>query len=295
MFNIIGKRKIYFLASGLVTLLGLVFFFVFGLNWGIDFRGGTLWELKFPSEASNREISEYLQSLNLDKVDIREAEGNKMLKFRNLEAWEYDTIFNDLKERFPKIEEISYETIGPVVSREIKDKAILTLILSSLGIVLYVAWAFRKVSRPVSSWQFGVVAIAALLHDLLVMLAVFVFLGKSLGVAIDSFFITAMLTVLGYSVNDTIVIFDRIRERLKFKFDEPFEATVNKSINETLTRSLVTGMNALFVLLVLFLFAGESIRWFMLAMMVGIATGTYSSIFIASPLLVVWYNWWRKK
>jgi len=295
MPDIIGKRKFYFIFSGALTLLGIIFFFVFGLNWGIDFKGGTLWELKFPTGVDNTAIREFLPTLNLGEVSVRDSEGNKMLQFRSLESGEHDLTLANLKQKFGNVEEISYETIGPTIGKEIKGKAYLTIILSSIAIILYIAWAFRKVSRPVSSWRFGVVAIIALIHDLLVMLSVFVILGKFLDVAIDSFFITAMLTVLGYSVNDTIVIFDRIRERLKSKADEPFETLVNTSINETMTRSLVTGMNAILVLFALFLFGGASIHWFMLAMLAGIVTGTYSSIFIASPLLVVWYNFLHKR
>lgn len=295
MFNIIGKRKFYFIFSGALTLIGIILFFIFGINWGIDFKGGTLWELKFPSGVDNTAIREFWPTLNLGDVSVRESEGNKMLQFRSLEQGEYDITLASLKQKFGDVEEISYETIGPTIGEEIKGKAYLTIILSSIAIILYIAWAFRKVSQPVSSWRFGVVAIVALVHDLLVMLTVFVVLGKFLGVAIDSFFITAMLTVLGYSVNDTIVIFDRIRERLKLKADEPFEILVNKSVNETMTRSLVTGMNAILVLFALFLFGGASIHWFMLAMLIGIITGTYSSIFIASPLLVVWYNFSRRR
>ncbi len=295
MPDIIGKRKFYFIFSGAITLIGIIFFFIFGLNWGIDFKGGTLWELKFPVAVDNTAIREFLPTLNLGEVSVRDSEGNKMLQFRSLESGEHDLTLANLKQKFGNVEEISYETIGPTIGKEIKGKAYLTIILSSIAIILYIAWAFRKVSRPVSSWRFGVVAIIALIHDLLVMLSVFVILGKFLDVAIDSFFITAMLTVLGYSVNDTIVIFDRIRERLKSKADEPFETLVNTSINETMTRSLVTGMNAILVLFALFLFGGASIHWFMLAMLAGIVTGTYSSIFIASPLLVVWYNFLHKR
>lgn len=295
MLNIIGRRKIYFIASGAITLIGVILFFIFGINWGIDFRGGTLWELKFSENTDNAAIRDFWPSLNLGDLTLRESEGNKMLQFRNLEEGEHSAAFSALGEKFGNIEEISYETVGPTIGQEIKNKAYLTVLLSSLAIILYIAWAFRKVSRPISSWRFGIVAIIALIHDLLVMLTVFVVLGKFLGVAIDSFFITAMLTVLGYSVNDTIVIFDRIRERLKLKTDEPFSVLVNTSINETMTRSLVTGMNAILVLLALFFFGGASIHWFMLAMLVGVVTGTYSSIFIASPLLVVWYNWGKNR
>ncbi|MDP2918110.1 MAG: protein translocase subunit SecF [bacterium] len=294
MLNIIGRRKIYFIASGVITLTGLILFFIFGINWGIDFRGGTLWELKFPDGIDNAAIREFWPSLNLGEMTLRDSEGNKMLQFRNLEEGERQAALAAFSEKFGDAEEISFETVGPTIGKEIKDKAYLTVLLSSIAIILYIAWAFRKVSRPISSWRFGVVAIIALIHDLLVMLTVFVFLGKFWGVAVDSFFITAMLTVLGYSVNDTIVIFDRIRERLKLKNDEPFSVLVNTSINETMTRSLVTGMNAILVLLALFFFGGASIHWFMLAMLIGVITGTYSSIFIASPLLVVWYNWSKK-
>jgi len=293
MFNIIGRRKIYFIISGVITLIGVILFFIFGINWGIDFRGGTLWELKFSQTADNAMLREFWSSLNLGDLNLRDSEGNKMLQFRNLEEGERSVALTAIREKFGNVEEISYETVGPTIGKEIKDKAYLTVLLSSCAIILYIAWAFRKVSRPISSWRFGVVAIIALIHDLLVMLTVFVVLGRFLNAAIDSFFITAMLTVLGYSVNDTIVIFDRIRERLKLKNDEPFSVLVNTSINETMTRSLVTGMNAILVLLALFFFGGASIHWFMLAMLVGVITGTYSSIFIASPLLVVWYNWGR--
>ncbi len=290
MYQIIPKKKIFFSISGVVILVGLVSLLVFGLNFGIDFRGGTLWELKFSKDVSNDQIRESLGDFDLGEIRIRESDKGKMIKFRSLKHGERDLIFEGLKQGFGEIEELSFETIGPVIGREIKEKAIIALIVASAAIVLYVAWAFRKVSKPVSSWQFGATAIITLLHDLAIMFTVFVLLGRFLDVEINTFFITALLAVLGYSVNDTIVVFDRIRERLQLKADEPFEDLVNKSINGTLIRSLNTSITTLLVLLAIFLFGGESIRFFVLAMIVGVLAGTYSSIFIASPLLTVWYN-----
>jgi len=295
MYQIIPKKKIFFSISGIIILLGLVFFLVFGLNFGIDFRGGTFWELKF-TEVQNDRLRESLESFSLGEVRIRESDNGKMIKFRSLKHGERDLIFDKLKQEFGEIEELSFETIGPVIGREIKEKALISLILASVAIVLYVAWAFRKVSKPVSSWQFGVTAIITLLHDLAIMFTVFVLLGKFLDVEINTFFITAMLAVLGYSVNDTIVVFDRIRERLRLRAtDEPFNILVNKSVNETLIRSLNTSITTLLVLLAIFLFGGTSIRFFVFAMIIGVLAGTYSSIFIASPLLTVWHGLGRRR
>src|SRR6185436_17724194 len=167
--------------------------------------------------------------------------------------------------------------------------------LVSLGIILYIAYAFRKVARPITSWQFGVAAIVALLHDLLVVLGVFSLLGHFKGIEIDSLFVTAMLTVLGFSVHDTILVFDRIRENLRVYSSQPLDFVVNHSISQTIVRSLNTSVTVLLVLLALLLFGGESIKYFVLALFIGIITGTYSSIFVASPILVIWQRWRMRK
>jgi preprotein translocase subunit SecF len=169
------------------------------------------------------------------------------------------------------------------------------LILVSLGIVFYIAYAFRKVARPITSWQFGVAAIIALVHDLLIVLGIFSLLGHFHGVEIDSLFVTAMLTVLGFSIHDTIVVFDRVRENLKIYAGQSIEFVVNHSITQTLVRSLNTSLTVLFVLLALLLFGGETIRYFVLALFIGIIAGTYSSIFVAAPILVLWQQWKQRK
>jgi preprotein translocase subunit SecF len=194
------------------------------------------------------------------------------------------------------IQEMRFESIGPVIGEELKDKAIRAIIAVLVAIILYIAWAFRKVSEPVSSWKYGVTAIIALAHDVIIPTGIFVVLGQILGIELDILFVTALLTILGFSVNDTIVVFDRTRENLaRDHHQHDFEFIVNKSVNETIRRSIITSVTTFVVLLAIYLFGGESIKYFVLALMVGVVVGTYSSIFLASPLLVVWEHFSRRK
>ena len=186
-------------------------------------------------------------------------------------------------------EELSFETVGPTVGQELKQRSITALIIVLLAIIAYISFTFRKVSKPVPSWRYGVVAVVALLHDVLIPIGVFAVLGHYLDVKIDILFVTAALTVLGFSIHDTIVVFDRIRENIIRHPGKTFEETVNKSVNQTLARSINTSLTALIVLLAVFLFGGVTIKYFVLMLILGIVCGTYSSIFIASPLLVSWY------
>ena len=189
-----------------------------------------------------------------------------------------------------------FDTIGPTIGKVLRTQSFVAIGLTAAGIVLYLSWAFRHVSKPVASWKYGVVAVSAFIHDVTIPVGVFAFLGHFYGVTIDSLFITALLTVMGFSVHDTIVIFDRIRENLaKLKRPESYEATVNRSVNETIARSINTSLTVLIVLLAIFLFGGVTTRFFALALMIGIIFGTYSSIFVASPLLVIWQQWTEKK
>lgn len=186
------------------------------------------------------------------------------------------------------IEEKRIETIGPAISTYLRERAWQAALLVIIAIVLFIAYAFRRVSRPVKSWKFGVTAIVALVHDMVITMGVFVLLGYFMGVEVGIPFVVALLTILGYSVNDTIVVFDRIREKIIKRGSDKFDETVNIGVNETLVRSVNTSITTLIVLFGLFLFGGESIKYFALALIIGIALGTYSSIFLASPLLVVW-------
>ncbi|MCK5413596.1 MAG: protein translocase subunit SecF [Candidatus Pacebacteria bacterium] len=193
------------------------------------------------------------------------------------------------------IEEKRADIIGPVIGNELKSTAKLAIVIALIAIVLYIGWAFRKVSKPVSSFKYGIIATIALFHDVIITLGVFSVLGYLYNVEVGISFVAALLAILGYSVNDTIVVFDRTRENLLKARDDDFEKTVNKSINETLVRSINTSFTTLLVLFTLFLFGGETIKYFIVALIVGITAGTYSSIFIASPLLVTWQKWSARK
>jgi preprotein translocase subunit SecF len=223
------------------------------------------------------------------------GETGVLIKTAVLPQGAHEKILAALKEKTGDFQEKRFESIGPIIGQELRKDAAWQLILVSLGIVLYIAYAFRRIQRPITSWKFGWAAVIALLHDLLVVLGVFSILGHYKGIEVDSMFVTAMLTVLGFSVHDTIVVFDRIRENLKIYAGQPIEFVINHSITQTIVRSLNTSLTVLFVLLAMLLFGGDSIRYFVLALFIGIITGTYSSIFVASPLLVVWQKWSARK
>ena len=193
------------------------------------------------------------------------------------------------------VREKRFESIGPTVGVELKRRAGIAIFSALLAIILYIAWAFRKVSRPISSWKYALIAIAALLHDITIPAGIFAFLGYLKGVEVDALFISAILTILGFSVHDTIVVFDRIRENLGKFFNRPFEEIVAKSVSETLARSLNTSLTTLFVLTAVLIFGGETVRYLALALSLGIFFGTYSSICIASPLLIAWERWQQRK
>jgi preprotein translocase subunit SecF len=208
---------------------------------------------------------------------------------RQIDEEKHQEILRALKDRMPEIEELRFETVGPTIGKTLRQKAIASLVGVLVVIALYIAWAFRQVSRPVSSWKYGLITLLTLFHDILAPIGLFSFLGHYYQVEIDSQFIVALLVVMGFSVHDTIVVFDRIRENLrKAPKGEEFEATVNRSVNETLVRSVNTSLTVLLVLGALYFVGPNSLRHFVLALLVGIAVGTYSSIFLASPLLVDW-------
>lgn len=303
-FPIIKLRKIWYTISGLALIASVVMLFVWGLKFSIDFTGGSLIELTFENNRpSVQEIQDSLANMNLGEVLIQPS-GDKdvLIRLQNLTEEEHQQLLETLNNTFaPKkgetvVHENRYESVGPIVGKELKDKAILALIFAIIFIIAYIAYAFRKVSKPVESWKFGVTAILALIHDTLIIIGVFAFLGKFFNVEVGAMFATALLTILGFSVHDTIVVFDRTRENLFSNRDRSdFEEIVNKSVNQTIWRSINTSFSTLLVLGAVYFFGGESIKYFTLALILGIIVGTYSSIFIASPLIVDWYKLSLKK
>lgn len=296
--DFIGKRNIFFGISLVVILPGLISLFLWGLNPSIDFVGGTRETFIFPKTVSNQTEGKIVSVYQADKIEVStlQTSGNELIiRSALIDEQQHTKLIQDLVNTVGSFKEASFETIGPTISSEITRNAVEAVVVASVLIVLFIAYSFRTVPKPASSWRFGVTAIAALLHDVLVLLGVFSILGHFLHVEVDSLFVTAVLTVIGFSVHDTIVVYDRIRENLRRMTTTPFAEVVNASIMQTLNRSLNTSFTVLLVLLALLLFGGETIRWFVVALFVGVLSGTYSSIFNASPLLVVWHNRRLKK
>lgn len=290
--NLIKYRNWFFVLSLVIIIPGIIALTIWGLKLGIDFAGGTLWEMKFEKgQIETQQVTQVLNSENAEVSSISQTSQNSFLvRMKVTNEVKIKDVKSKLEADFGKVEDIRLETVGPVISKELTRKAALAVAISILAIVAYVTWAFRQVPKPTSSIAFGICTIIALIHDVIVVVGVFAVLGHFFAIEVDSLFITALLTVIGFSVHDTIVVFDRVRENLKKYDDFPFEEVVNHSIIQTFTRSLNTSLTVVFVLLALLLFGGESIRNFVLALLIGIVSGTYSSIFNASPLLVVWQN-----
>jgi preprotein translocase subunit SecF len=296
--NIVGKRNWYFAFSLLIIIPGLISLFLWGLNLSIDFTGGSEMTFTYPQPVNTQIASSVKDSFAKEKIQIISTlpSGNQLtVRTKPMSDTQDAKIIADLQKNNSKVKQDQFETIGPVIGSEITLDALYAIVGASVLIVLYIAWAFRGVRKPMSSWRFGICAIIALLHDALVVLGIFSLLGHFFGVEVDSLFVTALLTVIGFSVHDTIVVFDRIRENLKRNITGAFPQVVNDSILQTLVRSLNTSLTAILVLFTLLIFGGESIKWFVVAMLIGIASGTYSSIFNASQLLVVWQEWVDKK
>jgi len=290
--DIIGKKYLYFIISLVIIIPGIISLLLFGLKLSIDFTGGSRITLSYPNKVSNQEIKDVKETLNLEKIKTSTVEtSNKLVIIRTepLSQKQHGQLVNGFSKRSKDIKWEQFETIGPTIGKETTENAIKAVILASILIVLYIAWSFRKVPKPASSFRFGVCAIIALIHDILVVVGVFSLLGHFFGVEVDSLFVTALLTVIGFSVHDTIVVFDRIRENLRRLNGISFSKIVNESILQTMSRSLNTSLTVVLVLVALLLFGGESIRWFVVVLLIGIISGTYSSIFNASPLLVVWH------
>ena len=296
--NIIGKKNIYFLISLIVIIPGIVSLVLWGLNLSIDFTGGTRITLSYPTEASQNKINLVRKTLESEKakVSLVEKSNNKIfIRTSPIDQKQNAKFVSEIRKESPKVSEDEFETIGPTIGKETTVNAIKAVALASLLIVIYITYIFRKVPKPASSIRFGISTIIALLHDVFVVLGVFSLLGHFFHVEVDSLFITAILTIIGFSVHDTIVVFDRIRENLAKSGALSFEKVVNDSILQTLGRSLNTSLTVVIVLVALLIFGGESIRWFVVALLIGVVSGTYSSIFNASPILVVWHQWSQKR
>lgn len=289
MTNLMALKQWFFILSTLIILPGAISLILFGLRLGMDFTGGALLEYGLEKPVDKAALKTELSQIGVEVSSVTDSGQNTyIIKTKPINEQKISQVKAKLSEKFGEIKEKRVENVGPIIGAETTRNAFIAVILASIMIVIYLALAFRKVPKPASSWRFGITAVVALLHDVLVVVGLFSILGHFLGVEVDVLFVTALLTVIGFSVHDTIVVFDRIRENLPKHLSKSFTQVANISVAQTLVRSLNTSLTVVFVLLALLLFGGESIKWFVVALLVGIISGTYSSIFNATALLVFW-------
>jgi preprotein translocase subunit SecF len=299
VLDLVSKRYLFFLLSAIVILPGLVSLILpGGIHPGIDFTAGSILTLRFPEPVDQGQLRQAFADLGHPEAIVQRSEDVYLVRTfplaedqrdegGNVIRSERQDIEAGLRQRFGGVEVLGFDSVSPIVAAEIVQKSLLAVLAACVGILAYLSWAFRRVKKP---WRYGVCAVAALVHDALLVLGVFSILGRIFGIELDALFITAVLTVIGFSVHDTIVVFDRIRENLQRYPGETFETVVNHSLTQTLGRSLNTSITVLLTLVTLLLFGGVTIRTFVLALLIGIVAGTYSSIFNASMLLVIWEN-----
>jgi preprotein translocase subunit SecF len=292
---VVRNRKIFYTISVILLAMSVAAVGIFGLRLGIDFKGGSIIEVIYPDGRPDvAEVRTALQSLDVSESIRPTGDDGFIIRMRNISEEEHASVLSILSQsESVRLEEKRFDSIGPVLGKEAAQKSIISIALVIIAIVLYITYAFRHVSEPVSSWKYGLIAIVALAHDVLIPTGVFAVLGYIAGVEVDTLFVTALLVILGFSVHDTIVVFDRVRENLKTAgglAHKKFGDIVGASINETFTRSITTSLTTLFALFVLYFIGPEATKMFSLALIIGIAAGTYSSLFIGSPLLVTFQS-----
>jgi preprotein translocase subunit SecF len=299
LFRFVERKWLYFALSGLLIVPGVVFLLLGGLRLGIEFRGGTLLDARFDPVPATTAVHDVMISLGHGEAVIQGAEGGRLLiRTREMQPKDIADVERALNERFPGAlrEAPSSSVVSPSFSGELVGNAVRSVVFASILIVLLIAFAFRSFGW--AAFRYGIAAIVALLHDAFLVLGLFAILGYFLNVEIDSLFVTAVLTIIGFSVHDTIVVFDRIRENLRLNPGEALNPVINFSVMQTLARSVITSLTVLLTLLALFLFGGYSIRNFALALVVGIVSGTYSSIFNAAQVVSLWQELedaWRRR
>jgi preprotein translocase subunit SecF len=296
MINFTKYSVTYYIVFGILVIASVVSLAMFGLKFGIEFAGGSNMEIQFQAERpTNEAIKGTLSEFNLGEITVQPTGSTgAILKFQGVDENVHQQILSKLNGTY-KVDEKSFQYIGPSVGKELRNSTEIAIVLALIAITIYIAFVFRKVSKPVSSWKYGVASLIALFHDILVPLGVFAVLGHFYNVEITIPIVAALLTILGFSVHDTIVIFDRIRENILRKGMGQFEETVNLSLTQTFGRSISTVFSVLLVLFSLYFFGGDTLKYFALTLIIGITSGAYSSIFIASPLLVSWFKWDQRK
>lgn len=293
---VVTYRKFFYLISTIIILVSLFSIYKWGLNPGIDFKGGSILEVEYTeSRPEQAKVISAIAPLNLDASVRSTGENGYIIRMKDITTSE-KTSLSKILETFGTSTEKRFDSVGPLLGTEALRKSFASVSLVILAIVLFIAFAFRHVSEPISSWKYGIIAVIALIHDVIVPTGAFAILGHYKGYEVDTLFVTALLVVLGFSVHDTIVVFDRVRENLKnYSSKKSFGDIVGESISQTLVRSINTSLTTLLSLVVLYFVGGESTQHFSLALIIGIVAGTYSSIFLGSPLLVTVWKWQEKR
>jgi len=291
MFNIIKKSNYWLVFSGILMALSIFFIAVLGLRWGVDYKGGTIIEATSADPEKLSSIESIFKKKEITGFQIKQASNNQIIiKLPVIDNEKHNELTSAFKEKISDYSETSYSSVGPVISEDLTRRSIMAVILASLGIIIYIAYAFRKLPKPLSPWRFGISAVIAIIHDLLITTGIVAVIGYYASwMEIDVLFITALLTIMGFSVHDTIVVYDRLRENFLHNPHQKIEVTAEESVNQTLARSINTSLTVLVVLAALFILGGESIRHFVLTLIIGIAFGTYSSIFVATAILSKWH------
>lgn len=292
--NIVKLRRLWYVFSAILVLGSIFVVSVYGLKFGIDFTGGSLLTVRFDERPTSVEIERSLDGIDVGSMIIQPVGDTDVnIRMKMLDEETHQAVVTKLQETFQEVTELRFDAIGPAIGAELRSKSAKALLVAFLAILAYIAYAFRKVSAPIKNWKYGVVTLIAAIHDVIIPIGIFAVLGIVSGVEVGTPFVVAVLTVLGYSINDTIVVLDRVRENLH-KISGTFEEIVGISLRQTIVRSLNTSITTLFAIVAVYLFGGETLKPFALALIIGIIAGTYSSIFIASPLLVTWEKLGRK-
>lgn len=287
-FPFVKYHKLHYIIAGVLVIAAILSLIKFGLNLSTDFLGGTIWEISFESRPANAVIQESLNKFDLGETVIQPTEGSGViLRFKTIDEETHQQMLSVLNE-ISGVEEKRFESIGPAIGKELREKTILLVIISLIALLTYIAIAFRKLTWPIAGWQYGLVSIITLAIDVSAPFLVLVLLGKFYNVQFTIPIVAAILTVIGYTMNDKVIVFDRVRENLLKTRADSFSETVNQSLNQIIGRSLSTGACTLIILLMIFLFGGETLKYFALTLIVGIVVGTYTSLFVASSLLVTW-------
>jgi len=294
---IITYRKIFYAISAVLAGASILAILLYGFNLGIDFKGGSILEIEYAGERpAVAAVQQRLTPLEVGASVRETGEKGFIIRMKNLTEEERIQVLNTLSpDPSVQIEQKRFDSIGPLLGKEAIRKAWVSIVLVLLAIVCFIAFTFRRVSEPVSSWKYGGIAIFALAHDVLIPTGAFAVLGHFKGYEIDTLFVTALLVILGFSVHDTIVVFDRIRENLSMdKKKSAFEQIIGDSVSQTITRSINTSLTVIISLVVLYFVGGEAMQSFTLALLIGVVAGTYSSIFLCAPMLLTMEKWQRR-